>query len=133
MYKRQVRISNGDNVLAEAITDAQGSYQFNGLPPGGGYEIQFFFESSPASVGNSVSAQFTPVGQTIQGITLNAGDNVLDQNLPIDPSGIVYDSVRRVPVAGVTVNMFYTLPGGSRLPLDSGCLLYTSPSPRDRG
>jgi len=109
-----VRISNGGSLVAEVVADANGNYSFNGLPPGTGYEVQFFFENSPASVGNTVSAQFTPVGQVIKGITLSAGDNILDQNLPIDPSGVIYDSVRRTVVAGVTLNMYFTETGGVR-------------------
>ena len=40
---------------------------------------------------------------TIRGITLVAGADVMAQNLPLDPSGVVYDAVTRVPVAGAIV------------------------------
>ena len=36
-------------------------------------------------------------------IQLQPGDNVIEQSLPLDPSGVVYDSVTRQPIAGATV------------------------------
>ena len=42
---------------------------------------------------------------TIRNILLNAGDNVVDQSLPLDPGGIVYNSVTRQPVSGATVTL----------------------------
>ena len=45
------------------------------------------------------------IGNAITGITLIAGDNTINQNLPIDPASVVYDSVTRLPVAGATVSV----------------------------
>jgi len=41
----------------------------------------------------------------ISNITLSANDEVIEQNLPLDPSGVVYDSVTRNPVAGAVVSI----------------------------
>jgi hypothetical protein len=48
---------------------------------------------------DTTTVQTTPagstVGQSIEAITLYVGDNTVDQNLPLDPSGFLYDSVTR--------------------------------------
>ena len=46
-------------------------------------------------------------------------DNIIDQDLPIDPSGVVYNSLNGVQIAGATV----TLVDGSGNPLPAACLL----------
>ena len=59
--------------------------------------------SLPAfSLAGYTVAAFSPDGTRIIGegtITIAAGQNVTDVNLPIDPSGIVYDALTRLPVA----------------------------------
>ena len=42
-----------------------------------------------------------------------AGSNLQNLNLPLNPNGVVYNSLTRAPLAGVTVNM---LRAGSPLP-----------------
>jgi uncharacterized repeat protein (TIGR01451 family) len=93
-------------VIATALTDAKGDYRFEGLSPGT-YEVIFrhpdggIVYGKPVSTGNAGN---TDLG-TIRGITLNAGDTVIAQNLPLDPSGVVYDAITRTPVAGAVVSI----------------------------
>ncbi len=123
-------------VVGSALTDANGLYTISGLPPGTGYSVRFFdsggsaifgtpFNESPVVSGQQVTllgnpstgsntvtgpvvvGQATPLAASIQGITLYAGDNVQEQNLPLDPGGVVYDSITRQPVAGATVKLVY--------------------------
>lgn len=90
--------------IATALTDAKGDYQFKGLSPGT-YEVIFrhpdggIVYGKPISSGNAGNTDFG----TIRGIVLNAGDDVIAQNLPLDPSGVVYDAITRTPVAGAVV------------------------------
>ncbi len=63
---------------------------------------------SPIAAGNCYS--LTSGGSTAQVqrsgrilLALQAGDNVVEQSLPLDPSGVVYDSATREPIAGATV------------------------------
>ena len=49
-------------------------------------------------------SQLDPTGTFLK-VTLVPGDTILEQNLPLDPSGIVYDSVTGVAVAGAVVSM----------------------------
>lgn len=52
----------------------------------------------------------TTTDGTLSGITLTAGQNLVAQSLPLDPSGVVYDAVTRAPVAGAVVTI--SGPGG---------------------
>jgi uncharacterized repeat protein (TIGR01451 family) len=88
-----VEVSRNGAVVATATTDTQGNYSIAGLLSGGGYEIAF---RNPE---NNV------VYDRITDLTLGANTVVVDQNEPIDPSGIFYDSVTRQPIAGVVARM----------------------------
>lgn len=92
-------------VFATTTTDASGTYQFTGLIPDT-YEIRFREPTSRAIFGHPVATRGT-VGTcgTIHTVTIVPGDNVANQNLPIDPSGVVYDSGTRAPVAGAQVSI----------------------------
>ena len=54
-----------------------------------------------AVTGGGSTSQVQNNGRTL--IMLQPGDNVVEQSLPLDPAGVVYDSVTRLPVAGATV------------------------------
>ena len=64
----------------------------------------------PFALGNCYS--LTNGGSTAQvlrsgriQVALQPGDNVIEQSLPLDPSGVVYDSATRAPIAGATVTL----------------------------
>ena len=86
----------------------------SGLPDGTGRTYTTFnigfskpgagIAAVPQSGGNAGSVDST-IGQ-ITGLTLHSGDNITEQNLPLDPSGIVYDAVTRQPVSGAVVQIF---------------------------
>jgi uncharacterized repeat protein (TIGR01451 family) len=73
----------------------------NGLPSTGKNTV-----TGPIAVGPGL-----PYAQTIDDVTLYAGDNVTEQNLPLDPSGVIYDSITRKPLAGARVKIVYEGPG----------------------
>ena len=82
--------ANGD-VVASTVTDANGDYLFEGLVPAE-YTVEFFNES-----GVFIDSEQT-LGPIVSGQTILLP-------LPVDPSGIVYDSIERVPVGGVMLNL----------------------------
>ena len=85
-----IKDSSG-KVVATTVTDSQGNYLVTGLIPAE-YSIDF------------INTQGTLIStQTTEG-SLSAGQTV-DLPLPIDPSGVVYDSVSREPIAGVTLQL----------------------------
>ncbi|MEP5509130.1 MAG: SdrD B-like domain-containing protein [Erythrobacter sp.] len=89
-----VRIFGPDGELVgETVADADGNYSFEGLPSGGGYSIEFSHPESGV------------VFEVIEDLTLAPNVTTSDVNAPIDPSGIVYDSVDRTPIAGATLNL----------------------------
>lgn len=109
----QVEAWQGGVQRGTATTAADGSYRIANLPAATGYEIRFRHPNG-ALYGNPISqdAAYNAAfglpdysARTIAGLTLASGANIVEQNLPIDPSGIVYDSVTRNPVAGATVTI----------------------------
>jgi uncharacterized repeat protein (TIGR01451 family) len=117
-------------VVGSALTDAAGAYSVNGLfpstpgNPATEYSVRFRAPVSGAIYGLAQSVDPTPArnGVIANGIItqlqLAPGVITLDQNLPLDPSGVVYNSVTRNPVAGATVTL---LNGGA--PVPGSCLV----------
>lgn len=116
------------NVVGSATTDASGRYTIAGQSPGNNYRILFrdptgntvygtpFNQATqtqggqPSTGTNSLTSaispsQVVPVAGFIDGITLYAGDNTINQNLPLDPSGVIYDALQRTPIVGATVRI----------------------------
>jgi large repetitive protein len=85
-------------------TGAAGIYSI--AAPDGTYTLIF---KTPAGV---------EIGRTAN-VTMTTGAAPQNFNLPIDPSGIVYDSVTRMPVAGATL----VLTDAAGTPLPAVCLL----------
>ena len=116
----RVELLRGGAVLTTTVTDSNGHYQFGALPPGSGYEIRFvdavtgvpYFgavtNEHDAPITNGTRNANNPAGATVQGgnltgLTLLDGDNIVEQSLPLDPSGVVYDAVTRAPITGAQV------------------------------
>ncbi len=86
-----VVLDTDGNEVASTITDENGEYLITGLVPAS-YTVQFFNEN-----GVFMDSQETD-GPLLAGQTANLP-------LPVDPSGVVYDSVTRLPVAEVMLNL----------------------------
>ncbi len=99
----QLLDANGQ-VVATTVTDADGNYLFEGLVPGE-YTVEFFNENG---VYMDSAQTFGP---------LLSGQTIL-LPLPVDPSGVVYDSISRVPVEGVRLNLV----NAAGAPVDAACL-----------
>jgi uncharacterized repeat protein (TIGR01451 family) len=143
-----VELLLGGMVVATTSTDANGAYAFASVAPGAGYQIRFREAISRAIYGYAVTneqgivpnnnardtgsttpntgtnngnpggADLSSQDGTLASLKLLAGDNIIEQSLPLDPSGVVYDSVKRQPVAGAVVEFgrviagtFTALPG----------------------
>jgi uncharacterized repeat protein (TIGR01451 family) len=128
----QILNANG-NVVATTTTNAHGNYVIGGLTPGPGYQVRFKDPLTGAYYGRPVSRD--PAGGNdptaapgtgvvangiIQNITVPGRNGVLtNQSLPLDPGGIVYDSVARLPVAGALMQILGA--GGQIVP--PACLI----------
>jgi uncharacterized repeat protein (TIGR01451 family) len=113
-----VSLTKSGAPICTTTTDAVGFYQFDnlhcagyeatGLPIGAGYKITFTKNGSslPAVPQSGGGRGTVPTGGgTIDNITLSAADQVVEQDLPLDPSGVIYDSSSRTPVAGAVISI----------------------------
>jgi uncharacterized repeat protein (TIGR01451 family) len=98
-------------LVQSVVTDASGVFRFTSVPPTDGtterYELQFTAPGAgpnTAKLGKADSV-FTNWLQRITEIAVPSGSNLQNLNLPIGPNGVVYNSMTRAPIAGVTVNM----------------------------
>ncbi|MGP1664390.1 MAG: hypothetical protein ACTS5I_00440, partial [Rhodanobacter sp.] len=110
LYRDGGRVAQVDR----AITDASGQYLLTGVPASLGYEIRFLSPNGvhygyPASQGADAqwngTVDHSAAIPAINGASVGSGVAVVQQDLPVDPSGIVYDSVTRAPLAGVRVTL----------------------------
>ena len=100
-------VDAGGDVAGTGTTGTDGNYAIAGLVPGSGYSVRFTHPESGV------------VWDEIENVTLNPGLTTADQSLPVDPSGVVYDAVTRLPIAGATV----TITDAAGTPLPPICLL----------
>jgi len=94
------------DVVATMITDQNGFYEQDGLLVGT-YDVRFINPDNGVVFG------------MIEGVELTDGETVVDQNLPIDPSGVVYDSITREPISGTLL----TFVDASGAPLPDVCFI----------
>jgi uncharacterized repeat protein (TIGR01451 family) len=107
-----------------ALTGTDGAYRIIGVEPNAGtgevYELRFRAPGTGAStamLGQAASA-FTNGLQQISDIVVPPDANLQDLNLPIQPNGVVYNSVARIPVPGALLTL---VNAGASSPLPSGC------------
>ena len=110
------------------LTAGNGVYQISGIVPNyqtaDRYELRFLAPGAglnTAKLGRAQSA-FTNDLQRISDIVVQAGSNLQDLNLPIEPNGVVYNTITRTPIAGAILRM---LQAGSRTPLPESCFYDT--------
>jgi uncharacterized repeat protein (TIGR01451 family) len=102
-------------------TDVDGRYRIGGVEPNYGttnqYELRF---TRPGAGPNTAllgrtHSDFTDGLQRISDIVVLSGSNLVNLDLPIDPNGIVYDSMSRAPIAGATLTLLDST-NGTALP-----------------
>ncbi|MDD4964524.1 MAG: SdrD B-like domain-containing protein [Gallionella sp.] len=117
----QVELLNAaGQIVRTALTQANGQYTISLVMPGNGYQLRFrdpstnIFYASPV-IGNGTPpvGGVLPTGAqvtngVITGLNLVGGVNVVQLDLPLDPSGVVYDSVTRLAVPGAMVKIVCT-------------------------
>lgn len=103
-------------IVGSTISAEDGTYMVSNLFPSDGsvetsYSVRFRESASgniyglPVSQDPASARNGTIVNGVITGLQLEAGVATTNQNLPLDPSGVVYDSITRLPVAGATVTL----------------------------
>lgn len=110
--------TSASTALATATTDSDGRYRFNGLAPvdpsvGGAYSLAFFPPQQPAlypagsniSLGQTVTQLGTAGLMLTNAIAIPAGGNSSNENLPVEPTGVIYNSVTREPILNAQVEL----------------------------
>ena len=98
-----VEIVRNGTVVATTQTDGDGRYSADDLVPGPDYAVRFVHPDNGVQWDEELVIGTLPPGTT-RG----------DQNLPVDPSGVVYDALLRTPIEGATLTL--TDAGGTPLP-----------------
>jgi uncharacterized repeat protein (TIGR01451 family) len=105
--------------IRSMLTDADGNYVFAAVTPnylsGEIYALRF---SAPGAVSTTAllgqtDSDFTDGQQLIDEIVVTPGSNLLALNMPVDPNGVIYNSVGRTPIAGATVTLIDVRNGAS--------------------
>jgi uncharacterized repeat protein (TIGR01451 family) len=119
-----VDLYRNGQLMHTAPTDAAGDYRIIGIGPndvsGDAYELRFRAPGAGANtamLGLAASA-FTNGMQRISNIIVRSGANLTGLNLPIDPNGVIYDSIARTPIAGATVTL---LDASTTSPVPASC------------
>lgn len=128
-----VELYRNDQLALTTTTDADGVYAFSAIIPNylseDTYRLAFVAPGAgpnTALLGEAYSADFSNGLQAIDDIEVRAGNNLLNLDLPIDPNGVVYDSVSRAPVPGATLTLLND--AGAALP--AGC--FDDPQQQDQ-
>ena len=119
-----VALYRNGQLVTTVLTNASGAYRISGLVPNEGstelYELRFLAAGAgpnTASLGMADSP-FTNGPQRIGTITVASGGYLQNLNMPLWPNGAAYNSVVRVPVAGVRLTLLNAATG---TPLPSQC------------
>jgi large repetitive protein len=119
-----VELYRNDRLVHSTVTDGSGVYRISGIAPnyinGDRYELRFAAPGAgpnTAKLGRAYSP-FTNDLQRITNIVLQPGSNIQNVSLPIEPNGIVYNTIARTAVPGAIVTM---LNAGSQSPLPESC------------
>ncbi len=110
-------------LLDTVTTDKKGFFSINGMLPStaAGAEYALRYRAPGASTNTAAlgfaHSVFTDGLQRISNIVVPAGSNTLALDLPIDPNGVVYNSVLRTPVAGVQLTLINQTRSNQPVPL----------------
>ena len=104
-----VELLRDDQTFRTTFSDVDGNFLFNGVPPnyltGEMYSLRFSAPGagSQTAMMGMTDSDFTDGMQRIDQINVQGGSNLRQLNMPVDPNGVIYNSIARSPIAGATV------------------------------
>lgn len=116
-----VELYRDGDLIHTALTDAAGAWQIVGVAPNvaASYQYELRFRAPGAGANTAplgiAASPFTNALQRISDIVVPSNTTVTGLNLPIDPNGVVYNSISRTPVAGATLTLL-SAAGGTPVP-----------------
>ena len=116
-----VTLLRDDQPIRSVLTDGDGKFTMISVVPnylsGEQYSLRFSAPGAGARTAllGRTDSDFTDGLQRIDEVVVQGGSNLRDLNLPIDPNGVVYDSIARTPVPNATVTLVDAR-SGSALP-----------------
>ncbi len=119
-----VELIQDGQVVRTMLSNEDGYYLFSNVPPSMTpamyYSLRFRAPGADATTAmlGDTDSDFTNGPQRIDEIDVQEGSNLLDLNMPIDPNGMVYNSVTRGPVNGATLTLVDVRSG---VPVASSC------------
>jgi large repetitive protein len=119
-----VELYRNAQLTYSALTDASGVYRISGVAPNYAtadkYELRFLAPGAGPNTAKLGRAQsiFTNDLQRIADIVVQPGSNLQNLNLPIEPNGVVYNTISRTPIPGAVLRM---LQAGNRAALPESC------------
>jgi uncharacterized repeat protein (TIGR01451 family) len=119
--------------IRSMLTDVDGNYLITNVTPnyvsGEIYSLRFSAPGagSRTALLGQTDSDFTNGLQRIDDIVVTPGSNLLSLNMPVDPNGVIYDSVARTPVAGATATLVDVRNGA---PLPGDC--FDDPNQQDQ-
>jgi len=104
-----VELVQGGAVVASTTTGADGTYEITAVDPGYNYEVRFRNSANGQIWGypviNGGVGSVNAATGTIDGLTIPTGADITGLDLPMDPSGVVYDAISRELVTGAVVTL----------------------------
>jgi uncharacterized repeat protein (TIGR01451 family) len=119
-----VELYRNNALVQTVLTDVNGLYVIGGVAPNYAttdtLELRFRRPGAGPNTAllGTAHSDFTNDLQRIYDIVVMSGNNLQNLNLPIDPNGIVYDSLARAPITGATLTL---VDAGSGAPLPASC------------
>lgn len=128
-----VTLLRGDQPVRATQADADGNFILAGIQPnystGEQYALVFAAPGASATTAlmGTTDSDFTDGLQRIDEIQVQGGSNLRDLNMPVDPNGVIYNSITRTPVAGARVSLVDVRNG---MPVPGSC--FDDPNQQDQ-